>query len=128
MGARTDLEAVPPTLPRNFDHWNGPWEIGNVSWLVGDFVGDDTVWAERSVWLRSYQEQSHCGTSGCCELDLVVIGPFVSGIRVMDTDKSIPQPGVPTMNLLVAERPGWQDLLGRFNPFNKAHKNPKDPS
>lgn len=35
-----------------------------------------------------------------------------SGKSLTDTD--IPQPGEPTMNLLAAEKPGWQDLAWRF--------------
>ncbi len=44
-----------------------------------------------------------------------IIGPPTTPVPPPD----MVYPGVPTMNLSEAEFPGWQDLLGRLNPFRR---------
>ena len=113
-------DALPPSLPRDFDHWLGPWEIGAVSWIAGDVFEDDNVLVERDVWVRAYQERSHCDTPGCCEMRSVKVGPHVSGIRVVSMEDTLPQPGEPTMNLLWPERRGLLDGLAHLFRNRKA--------
>jgi hypothetical protein len=89
-----------------------------VSWLAGDVFEDDNVLVERNVWMREYQERSHCDTPGCCEMESFILGPYASGIRVVSMTDTLPQPSAPTMNLLVDDGPGMKTLFNRLNPFS----------
>lgn len=70
--------------PRRFSRWLGPWHKGKVMSIAGDETMGETVPYERDVWLRTYMEESHCGTPGCCEMEYPYFGPWLSGLRVME--------------------------------------------
>lgn len=75
------------TYPRNFGRWITPWKIGTIMYIAGDYLSkepDALVHVERTVWMRFYQERSHCDTPGCCEMEMPAFGPFTSGRRVVD--------------------------------------------
>lgn len=54
--------------PRGFLRWLGPWRIAKFEGLEYGAV----------AWVRDYQEESHCGADGCCELRLIHFGPVLT--------------------------------------------------
>lgn len=62
-----------PKLPRNFDSWLTPWHISTLYML-----DDDNRLVEWKQWVRTYLEESHCGTPGCCQMDFPVMGPVLT--------------------------------------------------
>ncbi len=86
----------PPSLPHDFMHWLGPWYLGWSSWIDNTYDPDwlagrvPSVLVKQRQWYREYQEVSHCGTPGCCELRMLHFGPAI-GDPVPDIDPDDPE-------------------------------------